>query len=118
MSKISNKHRITAAAAFGAAALFSLLSSGSSAEAASVASCRGATLAKVVSCCEQLVKKNGRPFWMVQSGTNCRAAAVCHSGKSGLLAVAAAAPARRCYIQTILKIKEDGGPEDGKQSRY
>ncbi len=109
-------NRTIAAAAFGAAAVLSLLSSGGSAEAASVASCKGSSRAAVVSCCERLVKKNGRPFWMIQSGTNCQAATVCHSGKGGIPGIAAVA-AKPCHIQIVQKIKEGGGElGDGKQS--
>ena len=76
MSKISYNHKFTAAA-FGAAVLFSMLSFGSSAEAASVFSCKGTSLKKVADCCEQIVKENGRPLWMTQAGATCRSVAVC-----------------------------------------
>ena len=59
MSKFNNTHIVIAAAAFGAAALFSMLSFGSNAEAASVLSCKGASATKVVSCCEKMVEENG-----------------------------------------------------------
>ena len=61
MSKFNNTHTFTAAAAFGAAALFSMLSFGGNAEAASVLSCKGASATKVASCCEKLVEeRDGR----------------------------------------------------------
>ena len=77
MSKISYNHKFTAAAAFGAAALFSMLSFGNSAEAASVFSCKGPTAKQVVACCEQITKENGLPRWMTKAGINCRSAVVC-----------------------------------------
>jgi hypothetical protein len=71
MSKINRNHVFTAAAALGAAAIFSMLSFGGSAEAStSVASCRGPTAAKVASCCEEITEKKGRPLWMLQTGKN------------------------------------------------
>ena len=104
MSKIINNHKFTAAAAFGAAALFSVLSFGNSAEAASVLSCQGSTAAKVKSCCEQLVKENGRPFWMVQSGTTCSDLVACQR------------KSKRCYNRQPREIHEGSGPpEDTKR---
>jgi len=117
MTKFNNTQKSTTAAAFGAAAIFSMLSFGSSAEAASVSSCQGATATKVVSCCEQLVRKNGRPFWMIQSGTNCHEAAVCRGRKGRVIGIAALT-VKRCYIQVVHKVKEGGGEKgDDKPSR-
>jgi hypothetical protein len=104
MSKISYSRKFTAAAAFGAAALFSMLSFGSSAEAASVFSCKGTSLKKVADCCEQIVKENGRPLWMTQAGATCRSAAVCWR------------KFKRCGIQYKFAEKElDDGGSDRKQ---
>ena len=75
MTKFNSTHKFTAGAAFGAALLFSMLSFGSSAEAASVFSCKGTSLKKVADCCEQIVKENGRPLWMTQAGASCRSVA-------------------------------------------
>ena len=77
MTKFNSTHKFTAGAAFGAAILFSMLSFGSSAEAASVFSCKGTSLKKVADCCEQMVKENGRPLWMTQSGATCRSVVKC-----------------------------------------
>ena len=77
MTKFNSTHKFTAGAAFGAAVLFSMLSFGSSAEAASVFSCKGPTANKVAACCEQIIQENGRPHWMVQSAMSCRSAVVC-----------------------------------------
>lgn len=77
MNKISYDRKFTAGAAFGSAVLFSMLSFGNSAEAASVFSCKGPTAEKVVACCEQITKENGLPHWMIQSRINCRSAVVC-----------------------------------------
>ena len=113
MSKINNAHKFTVAAAFGAAAIFGMLSFGSSAEAAkSVASCQGATANQAMSCCEKFVKENGRPLWMIQTRTSCREAAVCRGGKSGIIGIAEAA-VKRCHIHVVEIIKEGGGEERG-----
>jgi hypothetical protein len=114
MTTINSTHKFSAAAAIGAAALFSLLSMGNTAQASSVTSCHGTTLNKVVDCCEQLVKKNGRPLWMLTTGTSCKAAAVCRGGHGGPLAIAAVAPSpRRCYVHIVEIVKEGGGEEGG-----
>jgi hypothetical protein len=111
MTKFNSTHKFTAAAAFGAAAIFSMLSFGSNAEAASVSSCQATTAKKVVDCCEQMTKKKGRPFWMIQSGTNCHQAAVCR-GKRGLTIGIAAVAVKPCYIQAVYKINDGGGDKD------
>ena len=112
MSTIINTHKFTAAAAFGAVALFSMLSFGSSAEAARVSSCEGPTASKVKSCCEQLVKENGRPVWMVQSGTSCKEATVCRGGR-GPIGIAALVIPNRCYIHVAYEFKDDAVHERG-----
>ena len=76
MSTFNNTHTFTAAA-FGAAALFSMLSFGSTAEAASVLNCKGASATKVASCCEKIVEEKGRPLWMIQAKMNCHEAISC-----------------------------------------
>ena len=116
MNTIANNHKFSAAAAFGAAALFSMLSFGSSAEAARVSSCEGATASKVKSCCEQIVKESGRPVWMVQSGTSCSKAVVCRGG-SGPLAVAVLVVPNRCYIHAVYQIKDEGPGKDRGRGR-
>ena len=115
MSTIINTHKFTAAAAFGAVALFSMLSFGSNAEAARVSSCEGPTASKVKSCCEQLVKENGRPVWMVQSGTSCKEATVCRGG-SVPFAVAALV-INRCYIHVAYETKDEGGGNNNRRGR-
>ena len=110
MSKFINNTQFTAAAAFGAAALFSMLSFGGTAEAKSVLSCQGGTSKKVVDCCEKLVKENGRPFWMVQSGMTCKKITTCRGGPN-LVAVAVVAP-KRCYAR-FLALRDDGGEKRG-----
>ena len=88
MSTIINTHKFTAAAAFGAVALFSMLSFGNNAEAARVSSCEGPTASSVKSCCEQLVKENGRPYWMIQAGMTCKKSTSCHGVTFGLVLLA------------------------------
>lgn len=81
MTNLNNAHKFSAAAVFGAAALFSMLSFGSNAEAASVFSCKGATASVVTSCCEKVVEERGRPLWMTQAKMNCHDAVSCMVGK-------------------------------------
>jgi hypothetical protein len=115
MTKISNTYKFSAAAAFGAAALFSMLSLGNSAQAAtSLSSCVGNTAGRVVSCCEKLTEAQ-RPYWMIQSRTSCRKAAVCR-GQGGLtIGIAAVAP-KRCYLRVVEFAKEGGGEVGGGDS--
>ena len=87
-----NTHTFTAAA-FGAAALFSMLSFGGTAEAASVLSCKGASATKVAACCEQIVEDKGRPLWMMQAKMNCHSAIQCWG--------------RQCYYR-VLAIEDRG----------
>ncbi len=85
-----------------------MLSFGSNAEASSILSCKGASAAKVASCCEKVVEENGhRPLWMIQNRMNCHDAALvkCHG--------------RQCYVRIVAidfkggDVKNDGpGPKD------
>ena len=114
MSKFNNAPTFTAAA-FGAAALFSMLSFGGNAEAASVLSCKGTTASSVKSCCQQLVRANGRPVWMVQSGSSCEKATVCRGGLAPI--AVAAIVVKPCYIQAIYPKEGGGKKEDNTPSR-
>ena len=99
---MTNTHKFSAAAAIGAAALFSMLSLGSTAEAASVLNCKGASATKVASCCEKVVEENGRrPLWMVQNRMNCHEAVLCWG--------------RQCYYKILAF--EEGGPEKSRGRR-
>ena len=105
MTNFTSTHKFSAAAAFGAAALFSMLSFGSNAEAASVLNCKGASAAKITSCCEKVVDENGRrPLWMIQARMNCHDAAIVKCKD------------RQCYIYVAL-IDGEGGPEEGGGDR-
>ncbi len=117
MTKFNSTHKFTAGAAFGAAALFSMLSFGSNAEAAqSVFSCEGSTAKRVVSCCHEMTR-NHRPFWMIRSGKNCtQITVVCHKGKASTAATAAGLPVKRCYVKLEIDDNPNGGgnpPGDG-----
>jgi hypothetical protein len=103
MSKI-NYSRSIAAAAFVAAATFSLISLSSSAQASSdVMSCSGSSRVSVIDCCQKLVRIH-RPLWMLDSGSSCHAAAVCTSSGGGgstygFAAVGAKPKKVLCYIR-------------------
>ena len=113
MTNFNSTYKFSAAAAFSAAALFSMLSFGSNAEAASILSCKGVSAGAVASCCEQLVEKKGRPYWMIMSGTSCKEAAVCRGGHASPLAVAAVAPVKHCYIRVAEIVKKGRDEKDG-----
>ena len=123
MTGFSNAHTFTAAAAFGAAALFSMLSSGGTAEAASLFKCEGTTAKSVVSCCHEMTRDR-RPMWMVRSGKNCEQVTVCRAKKSSATystaSVAAPAPAPLCFIKVALENPNDGrtpGNDNGSRKR-
>ena len=115
MSKFIENPKFSAVAAMGAAAVFSVLSFGGNAEAASVLGCKGATASKVKSCCERIVKEDGRPAWMIKSDTSCSEAVACKGGASPLALVAVVA--QRCYIKRAIEImdKNHEGPGKGRQ---
>ena len=102
MSNFTSTHKFSAAAAFGAAALFSMLSFGSNAEAASVLSCKGSSALKTVACCEQIVAEIGhRPLWMIQANMSCEKAVKCRG--------------RQCFYKNLAI--EDNGPEKTRGRR-
>jgi hypothetical protein len=101
MTNFNSTHKLTAAA-FGAAALFSMLSFSSNAEASSVLNCKGASATKIASCCEKVVEENGRrPLWMIQARMNC------HDVKEFVRC-----KGYMCDIHVRL-IDREGGGEDG-----
>jgi hypothetical protein len=101
MTHLNSTHKITAAAVFGAAALFSMISFGSNAEAAqSLSRCHGGTAKSVVACCDTLTKAQ-RPLWMIQTRSSCKEVVVC-GGKQN--------SDRRCYVR-ITHIEKHGGDE-------
>lgn len=104
MTNLNSTHKITAAAAFGAAALFSMISLGSNAEAAqSLSRCQGGTAKAVVACCDTLTKAQ-RPLWMIQSRMSCNQVVVC-GGKQN--------SKRRCYARMAVIEKHGGNEKDG-----
>jgi len=106
MSKFNNTNTLTAAA-FGAAALFSMLSFGSSAEAAqNLSQCQGKSMGSVVSCCEKLTEAQ-RPLWMIQTRTSCKQIVFCGGKMSSN---------RRCYARVVL-IDPQGGDNPGTPDR-
>lgn len=112
MSITITNHKFIAAAAFGAAALFSVLSFGSTAEAAkNLSQCAGKSTGAVISCCERLTEAQ-RPTWMIQSQMSCRQLVTCGSLKSS---------ERRCYVRRIVVLERggenEGGGERGEQGR-
>lgn len=104
---MTNTHKFSAAATFGAAALFSMLSFGGNAEAASVLNCKGSSASKIASCCEKVVEENGRrPLWMIQARMNCHDTVdfvKCHG--------------RECYITAMIVDGEGGVEPKNKDSR-
>ena len=103
MSKFNNTNTLTAAA-FGAAALFSMLSLGGNAEAANVLSCKGESATKVASCCEKVVEENGRrPLWMMQAKMNCHDVVLCWG--------------RECYVKKHDLERLGGKKSEGGRSR-
>ena len=109
MSKINMQVTFSAAAAVGAVVLFSLLSLGGRAEAASgIFSCQGTNASQVTSCCDKYVKKNGMPHWMIEAHASCKQATACASQWQSRK--------KRCFIHIIEILKEGDGPtEDGGQ---
>lgn len=111
MNRFNQTHMLTAAAAFGAVAFFSILTLDGSAEASTgLLSCQGDTAKKVVSCCEQIILKK-RPLWMRQTQTSCHAAVVCKVvkvyGSTSLTHVSAPKTKKVCSI--VKQAKNDNG---------
>ena len=101
MSKFNNIHKLTTASAIGAAAIFTMLSFGGSAEASgNVLNCQGPTANSVINCCKEMTRE-GLPLWMRQTATSCNIAAECRGKKGGIPGIATIT-ARRCYIVNTL----------------
>jgi hypothetical protein len=91
--------RILTAGAFVAAATFSILSLGNSAQAStSLSGCGGPSAQKVIDCCQKFTRIS-RPLWMIDSESSCHGATVCTSRSSGI--VGAVSTVKRCYIKRV-----------------
>jgi hypothetical protein len=91
--------RILTTGAFVAAATFSILSLGNSAQAsASLSGCSGPSAQKVIDCCQKFTRIS-RPLWMIDSQSSCHEATVCASRGSGI--VGAVSKVKRCYIKQV-----------------
>ena len=108
MTKFNNTHKLSAAAAVGAAAVFGVLSFSGNAEAAQgPLSCHGSSAKKVLECCAETINNN-RPSWMIRTGRSC------HTTYVVLCKKTYASVNLRCYMArraTIVEIKDGGeGP--------
>lgn len=119
MTSLNKPQMLTAAAAFGAAGLFTMLSFSGTAEAASLFRCEGTTAKSVVSCCHEMTRDQ-RPLWMVRSGKNCEQVVVCRAKKSKATysTAAVAAPKVQCFVKLAFENPNEGGnPGDGSGTR-
>ena len=112
MTMFNSTHKL-AAAAFGAAAIFSVISFSSNAEASQgPLSCHGSSAKKVMECCAERID-NSRPAWMIKTGRSCHTSyvATCKRNNNTF-----AAANLRCYLRPrppgiFIKATEGGGNE-------
>ena len=107
MNALINARTLLAAA--GTATLLALaLSSNANAstQRLSFGNCTGSTAAKVIRCCDQLVRKQGMPDWMTEYG-NCNKAIACKSYIGGK---------NYCFVKIFPpNIDKNKGPKDVAQ---
>ena len=110
MTQSSNLRNISAVSALAVTAFVAIAaSSGQASAAKTVSFCQGAGRQSVRECCETMVKRNGLPMWMRQTGRNCTSARiVCRGGGNGpTFGIAAAAPRICKYV--VIRLREGGG---------
>ena len=110
MTKFNSTHKLTAAA-FGAAAIFSMLSFGSSAEASQgPLSCHASSAKKVMECCAETIN-NDRPSWMIKTGRSCHTSFSASCVKKYSIAGVANLS---CYLRprtTVVKVLDESGTD-------
>ena len=113
MTRFNSTHKL-AAAAFGAAAIFSVISFSSNAEASQgPLSCHGSSAKKVMECCAETIN-NSRPSWMIKTGRSCHIlfSVTCKPGYD-----VAGAPNFKCRLRprppTIAAKATEGGGNEG-----
>jgi hypothetical protein len=66
----------------------------------SLSQCRAFTAEKVIRCCDQIIRTQGRPFWMLENNASCQTSVSCVSStpRKGRVAALVIAPKKRCSI--------------------
>ncbi len=75
--------------------------------------CRSFTKGKVVNCCEQILRREKKPMWMLESHDNCKTAAVCVLKKYGITYVRKPT----CYIQVKFPETHESTPPVQRRGR-
>ena len=82
------------------------------ANAKNTLSCEGTSRQSVVECCETIVRENGTPLWMKQTGRNCTTSTRCKSANSYTSAV------HRCKLELAFIYSHDSnGAKDRTKGR-
>ena len=106
MNALINSRSLLAAA--GSATLLALALSGNanaSTDRLSFGNCTGSNKAKVVRCCDQLVRQHGMPDWMTEYG-NCNRATTCKAYVGGK---------NQCYVKIeVIRIEKNDEPKPEK----
>ena len=71
------------------------------ANAKNTLSCDGTSRQSVVECCETIVRENGTPLWMKQTGRNCSTSTKCRSPNTYTSAV------HRCKLELAFIYSHD-----------
>jgi hypothetical protein len=90
------------------AAALSAGSANAAASKASFANCKNSNRSKVVRCCDDLVRKKGKPSWLAEFG-NCNKAVVCKSYSQA---------ANFCYLDVYKKGGQDSNDNQPSHQNY
>jgi hypothetical protein len=106
--------KLTAAAALAIVGYAAFATSANASVSSELNKCRYNTKSKVINCCERVLRDEQRPLWMIESGDNCRTAAVCFPSRRGVIK-ASFGGAPNCFIRFRVR---DGGSRPNVTPKY
>jgi hypothetical protein len=106
MNIISTRNVIAAATVAVIAGLAFTAPTASAATYDNLNKCHFATKERVIKCCETIIRKKGKPWWFVETNSNCNTAAVC---RRKVTVTHVSKP--RCYVQVKFPEAKGAKPE-------
>ncbi len=70
-----------------------------------------------IKCCETVIKREGKPLWMLESQGSCQSSVVCTKGSSRLSLTFVAMRPTRCVLRIPNENSQGSGPKPNRQGQ-